>query len=101
MDPDFSWCGSGDGECTRGPAQFVNGGGNISHYAEGAYNFFNGSNSFMNVIKALPMNFLYYGITTHQAQNAVRLPNGTAFGKDGGADGFPGAWGALVAQYRG
>lgn len=81
-----------------GPAQYFNGGSDIVNYAAGGWNFAQSEQENMNVINQSPSNLRLYGLCDHNAQNAMRLPDGTQFGKKGN-DGFSGSWDTLVAKY--
>jgi hypothetical protein len=50
----------------------------------------------MNVMSAIPEGSGFYGLTAKDADEVMRLPDGTAFGN---ATDYRGSWGTLVAEY--
>jgi hypothetical protein len=101
-DPDFSWCAA-DGRgptCYKSIAQYFsrNQSGNIRSYASGSWNFdiFGGIQDYMNVMASVPSGSKFYGLTAHDTEEVMRLPDGSDFG-DGSE--YGGSWGNLVAEY--
>jgi hypothetical protein len=45
-DPDYAWCGGGDGFCRMGLSNYVNGGSNIYYYGSASWAFYNGPGQF-------------------------------------------------------
>ncbi|KAG4410993.1 hypothetical protein IFR04_015871 [Cadophora malorum] len=106
-DPDFSWCGGGDGPCRSSLGQNVNGGSNIFLYNTASWSFFDGfwngqyneqcdtCQTNMLRVSGNPAKLFWYGIATKSATvvildgvtNPLKLNN-------------PGGWGANIAAYR-
>ncbi|KAF1818258.1 glycoside hydrolase family 55 protein [Dissoconium aciculare CBS 342.82] len=99
-DPDFSWCGNRGPTCYKSVAQYFskNKSSAIYSYAAGSWNFdiFGGTQDFMNVMSSVPDASKFYGLTAHNTQLVMRLPDGSSFGD---ADHYGGSWGNLVAAY--
>ncbi|KAK2590242.1 hypothetical protein QQS21_012073 [Conoideocrella luteorostrata] len=114
-DPDFSWCGGGDGYCRKGYSNFITGGSGIRHYASAAWDFFRGPGynscdkgdqdpwrctNVMHWISKQPSDLQIFGICSKSAYNALRLANGQFVRSQSG---FTGGWpgtGADLGVYK-
>ncbi|KAH8601170.1 putative exo-beta-1,3-glucanase [Bisporella sp. PMI_857] len=107
-DPDYSWCGGGDGRCRTSLGQNVNGGSNIFLYNTASWAFFDGpwdgnyqtqcnGNCQTNMLRVTnnPTSLYWYGIGTKSADTMVL---------DGKTNpqtvNNPGGWGGNIAAYR-
>ena len=107
-DPDFSWCGGGDGRCRTALGQNVNGGSNLFLYNTAAWAFFDGPwtgdygtqcsgncQVNMNRVSGTPSKLYWYGIGTKSADIMVfdGQSNPATFNN-------PGGWGGNMVGYR-
>ncbi|KAH8668587.1 pectate lyase superfamily protein-domain-containing protein [Xylariales sp. PMI_506] len=106
-DPDFSWCGTSDGQCRMGFANFVQGGENIYTYASASWIFFEGPGyiscpdgadcqDYMNWITETPTNLQMFGLCYKSTYAGLHLANGTdvVTGSD-----YTGTWGGSIGRY--
>lgn len=107
-DPDFSWCGGGDGRCRTSVSVNINGGNSLYLYNSASWAFFNGPwtgdysdqcsgncQVNMNRVSGTPGELYWYGTGTKSADilfldgqsNPAELNN-------------PGGWGGNMVAYR-
>ncbi|CZT49770.1 related to exo-beta-1,3-glucanase [Rhynchosporium secalis] len=109
-DPDFSWCGGGDGPCRSSLGQNVNGGSNLFLYNTASWSFFDGfwngqynepcgndntCQTNMLRVSGNPSKLFWYGIATKSASTVIL--DGVSNPKKVNN---PGGWGANIAAYR-
>ncbi|KAL3428246.1 putative exo-beta-1,3-glucanase [Phlyctema vagabunda] len=107
-DPDFSWCGGGDGRCRTALGQNINGGSNLFLHNTASWAFFDGpwtgdygtqcsGNCQTNMLRisGVPSHLYWYGIGTKSADTMVfdSRSNPQTFNN-------PGGWGGNIAAYR-
>ncbi|PIA90493.1 Glucan endo-1,3-beta-glucosidase [Cercospora beticola] len=97
-DPSWDHCNNAPAVCRMTMNQWFKGGSNIVSYASASWNFGDGNvQANVNVIEQTPSNLQLYGLCAGPSTNyAMRLPNGTRFGRP--QDGFNGSWQTLVAE---
>jgi hypothetical protein len=107
-DPDFSWCGGGDGKCRTSLATNVDGGKDVFLYNSAAWAFFNGQwtgnygtqcsgscQTNMMRVTGSPENLVWYSVGTRKADVMILdgQSNPTEYN-------HPGGWEAVLQGYR-
>ncbi|KAK9854691.1 hypothetical protein MYU51_003921 [Penicillium brevicompactum] len=107
-DPDFSWCGGGDGKCRTSLATNVDGGKDIFLYNSAAWAFFNGQwngdygtqcsgscQTNMMRVTNQPDNLVWYSVNTRKTD--VMILDGESNPTEYN---HPGGWEAIIQGYR-
>ncbi|KAH8171772.1 pectate lyase superfamily protein [Sarocladium implicatum] len=106
-DPDYAWCGGGDGHCRMGVSNWVNGGSNVYYYGSASWAFYSGPGyqkcadenncqEFIHWIEKTPDNLQSFGWCAKAADVALRLADATNIKTN---PDFTGSWGSLVGRY--